>query len=156
MDNVSLGNSYVLVDGHLVDRLASSFGRCSDGSPEQGNVMASTFVIAKHGSSWQVHLSLSWGSSVITVPVCPAKQQNLLCKTFFTSKADSIWKTTSISFQMEDDLDILENERRPQYFRKWKTASICCQMEDDPNWRLPHKFLANGIWPNLLSSWRSF
>ena len=41
-------------------------------------------------------------------------------------------------FQMEDNLYILENERRPLYFGKWKTTSICWQMEDDLN------ILANG------------
>ena len=49
------------------------------------------------------------------------------------------WKTTSF-FQMEDDLNILENGRRfqnlangrrLQYFGKWKTTSIFWKMEDD-------------------------
>ena len=34
---------------------------------------------------------------------------------------------------MEDDLKILENGRRPQYFGKWETTSICWQMEDNLN-----------------------
>ena len=34
---------------------------------------------------------------------------------------------------MEDDLDILENGRRPQYSWKWKTISIFLKMEDDLN-----------------------
>jgi hypothetical protein len=33
-------------------------------------------------------------------------------------------KTTSIFWQMEDNLNILVNGRRPQYFGKWKTTSI--------------------------------
>ena len=41
-------------------------------------------------------------------------------------------------FQVEDILNFLVNERRPQYFGKWKTASILWQMEDDLN------ILANG------------
>ena len=39
---------------------------------------------------------------------------------------------------MEDDLNILANERQPQYFAKWKMTSIFWQMEDDLN------ILANG------------
>ena len=42
-------------------------------------------------------------------------QQKLLCKTFSTSVADSIWKTTSISFP---------NGRQTQFSVKWKTTSI--------------------------------
>ena len=34
---------------------------------------------------------------------------------------------------MEDDLNIFENGRRPQFFRKWKTTSIFLKMEDDLN-----------------------
>ena len=34
---------------------------------------------------------------------------------------------------MEDDLNIFENGRQPQYFWKWKTTSIFLKMEDDLN-----------------------
>jgi hypothetical protein len=39
---------------------------------------------------------------------------------------------------MEEDLNILANGRRPQYFGKWKMTSIFWQIEDDLN------VLANG------------
>ena len=42
---------------------------------------------------------------------------------------------------MEDDLNILANGRRPQYFGKLKTTLIFWQMEDNLN------ILANGIGP---------
>jgi hypothetical protein len=35
--------------------------------------------------------------------------------------------------QMEDNFNNLANERRPQYFGKWKTTSISWLMEDDLN-----------------------
>jgi hypothetical protein len=41
-------------------------------------------------------------------------------------------------FQMEDILNFLVNKRRPQYFGKWKTTSIFWQMEDDINGRQTH------------------
>ena len=34
---------------------------------------------------------------------------------------------------MEEDLNILANGRRPNYFGKWKTTSIFCQIEDSLN-----------------------
>jgi hypothetical protein len=37
-------------------------------------------------------------------------------------------KATSNSWQMEDDLNFLENGRRPQLFGKWKTISIFQQL----------------------------
>ena len=38
---------------------------------------------------------------------------------------------------MEEDLNILANGRRPQYFGKWKTTSIFWQMEDVINfWQM--------------------
>ena len=45
---------------------------------------------------------------------------------------------------MEDDLNIVANGRRPQYFHKWKTASIILKMEDDLN------YLENGRRPQVL------
>ena len=39
---------------------------------------------------------------------------------------------------MEDDLKIVANERRPQYFGKWKMTSIFRKIENDNN------FLENG------------
>jgi hypothetical protein len=33
--------------------------------------------------------------------------------------------------QMKDDINILANERRPQYFGKWRTTSIFWRMEDN-------------------------
>ena len=35
-------------------------------------------------------------------------------------------------YQMEDDLNILENRRRPKYFFQWQTPSIFWKMEDAP------------------------
>jgi hypothetical protein len=35
--------------------------------------------------------------------------------------------------KLEDDLNFLANERRPQFFGKWKTTSILWKMEDDLN-----------------------
>jgi hypothetical protein len=32
-------------------------------------------------------------------------------------------------YQMEDNLNILANGRRPKLFGKWKTTSICWKME---------------------------
>ena len=53
------------------------------------------------------------------------------------------WKTTSIIWEMEDDLNSLKNGRQNQSFGKWntfsfqepnwKTTSILWQMEDDLN-----------------------
>jgi hypothetical protein len=34
---------------------------------------------------------------------------------------------------MEDNLNILVKRRRPQYFGKWKTTSVLWQMDDDLN-----------------------
>jgi hypothetical protein len=51
------------------------------------------------------------------------------------------WKTTSIFWQMEDNLNIWVNGRRPHDFGKWKTTSLFWQMEDNlnimANWRRP-------------------
>jgi hypothetical protein len=65
---------------------------------------------------------------------------------------------TSIFWHMKDDLNILENGRRPTFFHKWKTTSIFWQMEDDlsvfPNgrhlilfWKMKDdlKYLENGL-----------
>ena len=41
-------------------------------------------------------------------------------------------KMTSIFNKIEDDLNILQNGRRPQFCTKWKTTSILYKMEDDP------------------------
>ena len=41
---------------------------------------------------------------------------------------------------MEEDLNILANGRRPQYFGKWKMISMFWQMEDDINGRQTHCF----------------
>ena len=35
--------------------------------------------------------------------------------------------------KMEDDLNILENGRQPQFFSKWKTTSIFLKLEDNLN-----------------------
>jgi hypothetical protein len=48
------------------------------------------------------------------------------------------WKTTSHFLQMEDDLNFVQNGRRPQFISKWKTTSIFYKMEDDL------KFKTNG------------
>jgi hypothetical protein len=36
---------------------------------------------------------------------------------------------------MEEDFNFSENRRRPQFFRKWKTTSISQEIEDDLNFR---------------------
>ena len=43
------------------------------------------------------------------------------------------WKTTSLWGEMEDDLKLFGNGRRPQHFQKWKTTSNFSEMEDDLN-----------------------
>ena len=58
----------------------------------------------------------------------------MVCSLIIT-KLDKIWKATSIFLKMEDDLNIFENGRRPQYFWKWKTTSIFL------NGRRPQYFL---------------
>ena len=45
---------------------------------------------------------------------------------------------------MEDNLNIIENGRQPQYFWKWKTTSIFLKMEDDLN------IFDNGIRPQYI------
>ena len=59
---------------------------------------------------------------------------------------------------MEDDLNFLENGRRPQSFGKWKTisifrkfnmTSICLQMEDYLN------ILHKGRRPQYFSQWKT-
>ena len=45
---------------------------------------------------------------------------------------------------MEDNLNIIENGRRPQYFWKWKTTSIFLKIEDDLD------IFENGIWSNIF------
>ena len=39
--------------------------------------------------------------------------------------------TNSIFNKMEDDLNILQNGRQPQFSTKWKRTSIFYKMEDD-------------------------
>ena len=43
------------------------------------------------------------------------------------------WKTTSVFWEMEDDLKFWENGRRPQFLGKWKTTSIFLKIEDNLN-----------------------
>jgi hypothetical protein len=50
---------------------------------------------------------------------------------FHSAQISQIWKTTSIFWQMEDDLNIWVNGRRPQYLGEWKTTSGFWKMEDD-------------------------
>jgi hypothetical protein len=45
----------------------------------------------------------------------------------------NIFSCVRRSLFMEDILNFWVNERRPQYFGKWKTTSILWQMEDDLN-----------------------
>ena len=56
---------------------------------------------------------------------------------------------TSILFQMDNDLNILENGRRPQYFGKGTTTSMCWQMEDDLN------ILGIGRLPQYFGKWKT-
>ena len=116
----------------------------------------------EHQSAYQTLRKYQWGpfencfrppNSWFSVfwPGKESKQQNLLCKTcswkitliFFK------WKTTSILLQMEDNLNILANGRRPQYFCKWNTTSIFWQMKDDLN------LLANGRRPKYFGKWKT-
>ena len=46
---------------------------------------------------------------------------------------------------MEDDLNFLENGRRPQFMSIWKTTAILKYMEDDLN------FKVNGRLPEILN-----
>ena len=72
-------------------------------------------------------------------------QQNLLCKTYSASWADSTWKTTSIfdsngrrpQFvpQIKDDLNFCYMEGE-LIFVKWKMTLIFWQMEDNLNFFL--------------------
>ena len=62
---------------------------------------------------------------------------------------------TSIFWQMEDDLDILSNGRRPQYFGKMEedlnvlaTTSIFWKMEDDIN------FFETRKWTHFVFNWK--
>jgi hypothetical protein len=41
-----------------------------------------------------------------------------------TNLAHKNWKTTSIVWKVEDDLNFFGNGRRPQFLPKWKTTSI--------------------------------
>jgi hypothetical protein len=69
--------------------------------------------------------------------------------------------------EMEDDLNFLENGRRPQLFGKWKTTSTSWKMEDDHNFflmeddlivlengRRPQLFM-NGRRPKLFCKWKA-
>jgi hypothetical protein len=99
------------------------------------------FIVAKLSSSWKFHSKLSWVSFIITVPVDPSWPDltwpdRKSIKTAFYSKscfaklvAQSKWKTTSIFFWMEDDLNCLSNGRRPH-------------------------FSSHGRWPQLFSNGR--
>jgi hypothetical protein len=60
------------------------------------------------------------------------------------------WKTTSICWQIEADLNILANGRRPKLFGKWKTTPICWRMEDNLN------ISANGRQPQFLGKFEFF
>jgi hypothetical protein len=68
---------------------------------------------------------------------------------------------------MEDDLNFLENGRRPQsfgkwkavlFFRKWKMTSIFLKVEDDPS-IFPMKdnlnLLENGRRPQIIGIWNN-
>ena len=50
---------------------------------------------------------------------------------------------------IEDNLNIFENGRRPQYFWKLKTTSIFLKMEDNLN------IFENGTWPQYLKKWKT-
>ena len=54
-------------------------------------------------------------------------------KLYLYGRFCSEWRTTSIFWQMEDDLNILASGRRPQCFGKWKMTSIFWKMEVDLN-----------------------
>ena len=49
------------------------------------------------------------------------------------TQLEEIWMTTSIFLKMEEDLNIFENGRRPQYLWKFKTTSIFLKVEDNLN-----------------------
>ena len=59
---------------------------------------------------------------------------------------DDLFSFFNFSFKMEDNLNILANDRRPQYFCKRKTTSIVWKMEDDLNiWQVEDNL---NIWGN--------
>ena len=63
---------------------------------------------------------------------------------------DPNWKTTSTFWQMEDDLNYLENGRRPQFFGKWKTTSIFLENGIQPQFRTQI-----GRRPQLFGKWKT-
>ena len=86
------------------------------------------------------------------------------------------WKTTSNSLEgklifckqpncnptrlyKEDNLNIFENGRWPQYFWKWKTTSIFLKMEDNlnifENGRRPQYFFLNGRQPKFFIKYKT-
>jgi hypothetical protein len=50
---------------------------------------------------------------------------------------------------MEEDRNILENGKQPQYFGKWKTTSIFWRLEDDLNFLIGKAGLASFSFPEL-------
>ena len=59
--------------------------------------------------------------------------------------------------KMEDDLNIVRNKRLPQYFDKWKATPIFCQIEDKINfWKMKGNLiiLEYGIRPQYLVNGR--
>jgi hypothetical protein len=58
---------------------------------------------------------------------------------------DDLISFFNFSSKMEDNLNILANDRRPQYFGKWKTTSIVWQMEDHLNiWQMEDNLNISG------------
>ena len=58
-------------------------------------------------------------------------------------------------WKMEDDLNIVANGRRTQYFSKWKTTPTFWKMEDDLNYlenRRRPQYLVNGSRTNYLKT----
>ena len=94
-------------------------------------------------------------------------QHNLFCQTCSTSSGDSIWKTTSNLFSIgrqtqffliEDNLNILSNGWRPQYFVKWKTTSIFWKIEEGINIlsnRIFHKCFEKWRWTQFIFNWKA-
>ena len=50
---------------------------------------------------------------------------------------------------MVDEIDIVANVRRPQYFPQWKVTSIIWKMEDNLN------YLEKGRRPQLYGKWKT-
>ena len=68
------------------------------------------------------------------------------------TQQEKIWKTTSTFLKIEEDLNIFENGRLPQYFWKYKTTSIVLKMEVNLNIYQMQDDLNFDKWPYIFSN----